>query len=403
MRPNTTRSIALPTFELISLGALLLSVAGAFSSLHYLRRLQLPRADQPVESILILPATGPLENLEALLAALSRQTRLPSRLLISVESTLDPAYRRAQSLSAGWPFPIDVLVAGEARTCGQKCQNQLAALAWLEHNASHDEAVIIFLDADILPQPGWLSSLATPIANHTADVVSGYRWQQPAKFSAGSQAIAAIDRGISLLPRPPRTSLPWGGSLAFSRAALERLDMNAILGNTISDDCALGEAIDDLGLRFLGRRALLVPTPASFDLLSAWRFGRRQYQMIHLHRPALWWLGALFLCMRVTAWTALLLTINTLFSSMVLAGLLAASITARIAQHGVARRLGQADTASTTALQLGLVGLQPLVDLFHLSMLLAAFRTRRIVWGHVTYDVRAARSIDVVERKRWSN
>lgn len=387
-------------FQLISLATLLLAVLGAIGAIHYLRNLQLPRRRREISTVLILPASGELNTLDCLLSALAWQTMLPARLVISVESVSDPAYQRAASLTEGWPFPIDLVVAGEATACGQKCKNQIAALEWLE-SSRFNESVIVFLDADILPGSGWLSALVSPIANNSADMVSGYRWQFPEEFSLGGHLIAAIDRGIAMLPRPPGSYLAWGGSLAVSRVALERLDIKSILGNTLSDDCALGKAAGEHGLRFLVRRALLVPTPAQFRLMEAWRFGRRQYQIVRIHCASIWVLAAMLVGLRALTWVILAIHYTAAFSFFIFVVLLAAALVGRVTQQRVAVRLGQADKAHAAVTQMGLIFMQPVVDLFHMGIILSSSSTRRIVWGHVTYDAQGPQAVAIIARVPW--
>src|SRR5919108_1803304 len=155
------------TFEwywIVIAAGLVVSGFALVASAFYLRRLQLPRSQTPGRATLILPLTGVAPGLEDLLDALAGQTLSPRRLLIAVEAMADPAYSRAKAIEHRAPFPIEVVIAGSATRCGQKCWNQIAAAERID---AEDDAVVL-LDADILPQSWWLSALVSPIMDGTA-------------------------------------------------------------------------------------------------------------------------------------------------------------------------------------------------------------------------------------------
>jgi cellulose synthase/poly-beta-1,6-N-acetylglucosamine synthase-like glycosyltransferase len=179
-------------------------------------RLRIPDDRVTGRVTLILPATGPLPGLEDLLHALSGQTLKPERMIVTIEAADDPAFARVITLAEHFPqFSIELVVAGLSSLRSQKCTNLLAALARL--NA--EDAYVVLLDADIRPQPWWLSALVAPLAAGRADIVSGYRWPVAAKLTLGSALVAGIDRAVAVLPRLPQTRALWGGSLAVTRQA----------------------------------------------------------------------------------------------------------------------------------------------------------------------------------------
>ncbi|EXI81796.1 MAG: hopanoid biosynthesis associated glycosyl transferase protein HpnI [Candidatus Accumulibacter appositus] len=393
------------TLIVLCVPAFLVAAAGLLAGLVFMSALSMPRVQRSGTVTMILPLTGEAVGLAALLRALEVQTLPARRLLICVEGRHDPAYARALQLASTTSLPIEILIAGEASDCAQKCCNQIAGLARID---ARDEVVVLF-DADIAPPPWWLSALATPLLDGSADIVTGYRWPLFAgqRFGAmpgvllSSQLAAAIDRGIALLPRLAAFPVTWGGSLALSPRALEKLDAARLLGSTLSDDCSLGAQAAALGLRVLTRRALLVPTPASGGLVALWRFGRRQYQIIRVYRPSLWWLALLALSSRVTAWGVLMANFEQGWARLATLALLIFALLAVLIQALVGRRLGMADPLAMTVLQ-GLLALcKPLLDVFHWSLVLAAVDTRIIRWGHLAYRVAGPAQIAVMSRRRW--
>ena len=167
--------------------------------------------------------------------------------------------------------------------------------------------------------------------------------RSPSGARLGAHLGAAVDRTIALLPRLASFRTTWGGSLALSPRALAALAPEELLGTTLSDDCAIGERAAALGLRVLTRRALLVPTPQGGDVGSVWRFGRRQYQIIHTYRPILWWLAFATLTLRLGTWGLLLAHSGSAPSRVGLAAMIGLSLGGFLVQLQVARRLGFPD------------------------------------------------------------
>ena len=370
---------------------------GLLASLIFLRRLGLPRAHRSGSVTLILPLTGKAPHLDRLLRALDMQTLRPRRLIVSVESKEDPAYGRATQLAGVCSFPIDIVVAGEADRCAQKCANLIAALQKID---DRDEAAV-FLDADILPAPWWLSALVTPLIDGSAEIVNGYRWPMIAAPTVGAHMSAGIERAIAMLPRPSWLSVTWGGSLALSPRALAVLEPERILADTLSDDCTIGKHAGALGLRVLTRRALLVPTPTDGGLVSVWKFARRQYQICRIYVPSLWWLALGILSTRLVAWGLLLAYIDRMEARLAIGALTAMAVTGCIIQARVALRLGFPDAPVAHSVQCLLAVFKPVVDLFHWTAVVAAFASGVVRWSHVTYRVSGPTDVIVRTRDPW--
>ena len=345
----------------------------------------------------ILPLTGEAQSFDALLEALNKQTLQPSCLLVSVESEQDPAYARVRALMHKANFPIRLIVAGLATHQAQKCRNQQAALDCVEPGTE----TIVLMDGDILPGPLWLGRLVWPVASGKYDIISAHRWQRLDKHRVGAHLIAAVDRSITLLPRVELdcASVAWGGSIAMTAEAARFMDLRGLLGGVISDDLALACRASELGLRIGTHRSLLVASPNRQSLVSAWRFARRQYQMCRIYRPALWRVGLCIVGLRWAGWSAAIWLSVT--ESTGIWGLATLMLLALLKQHvtgKVSSRVGLPDSRSVHLVQLGLGCLQPLVDLFHLSVIIGAC-TRTVRWGHVTYRVRGPANIQVQARE----
>ncbi len=376
----------------------LLSFVKLVAAIAFCFRLQLPQQGLKGRITLLLPLSGSCPALLDLMQALGAQTLQPYKLLIAVESTDDPAYVHAREAVAKAGFPVEIYIAGPADHCGQKCWNQIAALRRLD---GKDDAVVLF-DADIEPQPFWLSLLATPILADKADVVTGYRWNRINRQTFTQHLVAVIDRGIAILPSLDRAQLTWGGSIALSTRALAALDLPALLSRSLSDDCSIGMQTHCLGLRVLTRRLLRVPSRPENNFFSAWNFGHRQYQIINVYRKSLWHLALTTLTVRLCSWGAIFLTFSTVNQLMAtLFILLMLSLTVTALQQAIARRLGMHDDLPTICGQCAFTLLEPLTTLIHWSIIAVAARTTDIRWGHIHYRIHAPDNIEVVSRSPW--
>jgi len=353
----------------------------------FLAKLRIPTSGLVAGIVLILPATGSLDNLENLLAALGRQSVRARRLIIAVESPDDPAYRRATELAKTHREPvIDVVVAGVSNRRGQKCTNILAALTRL---AAGDRFVVM-LDADICPQPWWLAALVAPLAAGGADLVNGYRWLVPRPPTLASVLVAQIDRGLAVLPRLAAAGMVWGGSLALTREALEVLDLAKTLDREVVEDVPIGSRVTQTRLRLLTRRALRVPTPLAGSWRELWAFGRRQGQFVRLYRPRLWWCASLiatadFLARIALAWD--LLAAGSMPALRMLALIAASGSVATELRRAVGRRIGAADGLACTSYQHLLNWAILPIGAWYVSLIWASAFTSVVRWAHVQYSL----------------
>lgn len=372
----------------IAAGIVITSAMGSLACVVlFLAKLRIPASGPVAGIVLILPATGSLDNLETLLAALGRQSVRARRLIIAVESPSDPAFRRATELAKTHREPtIDVVVAGVSNRRGQKCTNILAALTRL----AAEDRFVVMLDADICPQPWWLAALVAPLATGGADLVNGYRWLVPKPPTLASVLVAQIDRGLAVLPRLAAAGMVWGGSLALTREALEVLDLAKTLDREVVEDVPIGNRVTETRLRLLTRRALRVPTPLAGSWRELWAFGRRQGQFVRLYRPRLWWCASLiatadFLGRIALAWD--MLAAGSMPALRVLALIAASGSVATELRRAVGRRIGAADGLACTSYQHLLTWAILPVGAWYVSLIWASACTSVVRWAHVQYSL----------------
>jgi len=341
--------------------AALLAASPLLMSLRWVAVVGVPQVRPMARTTLILPYAPP-GDLGPLAAALAAQTLAPQHLILAVARAED-----APPLD----FPHRLVIAGPARRRGQKCQNQLAALATL----SGEEEVIVLLDADIRPQPWWLATLIEPICRGSHSIVGGYRWSIP-EAGLAAQLVAWLDRSWALLPKPRLFGLAWGGSLALAPAALPLV--RAALDRAVSDDLMLARAARRARLPMLARGAVLPASPLGAGAIGFWL---RQLRMLRLHNAPMWWLQGLVSHAGLLLWAVALMGEPWLALALCAAGLLRA-----LCQDRAARRVGLPDAPATRAWQCALSA-SPLPDLFAVACLWASAFGRRVTWRGRTYRI----------------
>jgi len=368
----------------------------------FARHLRIPEDRLSGRVSLVLPATGTLPGLEDLLTALTVQSLPLYRVIAAVEAREDPAYIRLAALARRYPeLNIEVVVAGLSPLRSQKCTNLLAALEKLEA----EDAYVVLLDADIRPQPWWLAALVGPLAAGRADVVTGYRWPTPTTLSPGTALVAMIDRAIAVLPRLSQTRPIWGGSLAVTHHALEKLDLPNTIGRTLTEDLPIGDRAAETGVRVLTRRAIRPATPLGGSFRDLWRFGRRQYQLIRLYRRGLWQFAAFVITTDLAARLIFLAAVTSSLGAAVAALLIVGALSsiATEIRLAISRRLGVADEIGFRLAQHLLVWSILPVPVFHASVIWGGAVTSPVVWRHVRYVVDKAGRVIGVSRRPYSN
>lgn len=367
--------------------AVFFALAALALTLLFAAHLRIPDNRPDARVSLVLPLTGPNPDLGELLDTLAAQSLPPHRLIIAVESRDDPAYQRVAAFGGQYRnLEIKLVVAGLSSLRSQKCTNLLMALAALQ-----DDAYLVFLDADIRPQPWWLAALVAPLAAGRADIVNGYRWPIPKTGSLGAAAVTAIDRAIATLPRLGLAELIWGGSLAMTRQALETLDLPQTIGRALTEDLPIGARAADTRLRVLTRRVIRAPTPLDGRFPDLWRFGRRQYQLIRIYRPRLWSCAAAGVTADLAARLTLLLMLvfsgGSGFAVAALIGIAALGSATTELRTAIGARLDVADDLGTRLLQHLLNWMIVPIPAVHASMMWGGLVTSPVRWAHIRYVV----------------
>jgi hypothetical protein len=386
-----------PVEVALAAGWLVISALATLSVIFYLRGLGPAPADGgPFPPVLVLLPVRAATDAEAsgvagCLAAVAAQDYPgPWRCVVAFEDAADPAFPIAATADSAL---FATVVAGPTPGRAQKLQNLLAAL----RQRQPEERIVVTLDADTRPAPDWLTDLTRAIRHGRAEAASGYRWPLGENFPG--RLLALADRAPATLMRPRWLNMAWGGSTALSAAALDAVDLPKLWDAAVSDDLTLSAALKRVGLDPWTPRRVLVPTPLRPSWRATFGFGVRQYRLLRLHAPRLWWLFGAILAVPAIAAAALLTeAAQGSVAALAVIGVGVALQQWRASLRAeVARRVLPADAAEAVARGLWLDRLLlPLLPLLHLPIFCASAFGRRIAWGGRVYDVAAPDSVRVV-------
>lgn len=351
-----------------------------------------PVPDWHPNIVLIIPVRGVPQNLRALWAAICAQRLVPRRIVFALEDRSDPAFEVIQSFAAG--PRRDCVIAGPAPVRGQKVHNLLAALDTL----TPDDAVIVFADADIVPDPDWLVRLVTPLQQNGIKIVSGYRWMTPIDERWSSAFVCAANASIATLPRLPVWNIPWGGSIALTRETLSALNLPQVWDGSLPDDIPLGLAARAHGFPITCPQSLLVPSPAVMSWREAFAFGRRQYLFARWYRPKHWLLAVAGTTLPLAGWAvALPLAVTghgAAIATIILANALD-QIRASLRQR-VPRKLWRTDMPRRMALIDRFA--TPAVLAFHAAIIWSTLLGRTMIWAGRRYELDSDRRVTRIDR-----
>ncbi len=366
---------------------MLIAVLTTFGVDLYRRRVARELAAPAGEGIaVVIPVKGTVgqdQALEAFLQTCLAQRGASYRLVFAVQSEDDPAAAPIRRLADSHP-QVSLVIAGRASRRGQKIQNQLAALATLRP----EDRIVVFADADVTFAEDWLSQLVRPLLVGHAALASGYRWILPDDAHPASRACALMDWGIATAPRAQAWNLCWGGSIALTRAALDRLDLPRLWDRSLLDDIVLTNEARRLGIAVHAPRHVLVPSPVRHTWQSLFGFGRRQYLFTRVHAPAHWILAGVVLaapvvCAGVALWAAIHGSLPALAALVVVALLQQMRASLRMA---VARRVLPPDRAaqSEAVIRRDRWALSA-IHLLHCAIWLTSAVGSTMVWGGTRY------------------
>jgi cellulose synthase/poly-beta-1,6-N-acetylglucosamine synthase-like glycosyltransferase len=367
--------------------------------------LQRPSDDRycPPASV-ILPCKGLDPGFRENVTSLLRQDYPELELLFVVATSDDPAFVELQTLLAcvepGRVRPR-LLVAGVDRGRAQKLTNQLAAV----RQASPRSEVLVFIDSDCRPDPGFVRRLVSPLAEPETGATTGYRWYHPPAPTLGSMLRSTWNAGALPFLVDPKTTHAWGGAMAIRRETFDRARLGDVWDKAVSDDLTLTVAVHELGLRLQFVPRCIAVSYEESSLSDTLEFTNRQSLISRVYFPPLWW-GTAFghasanvlMAYGVTSlvvWAGGGATPSLIGSACVL--LLPLQLVNAAWLFGSVKNLLPAQVqAEVEELRWYYVLTAPLASLMTLLNTLHATTTRRITWRGITYELLSPRETAVV-------
>lgn len=241
----------------------------------------------PAEVVLCLRGCDP--TLAEVFAALGRQRHRDWRLRVIVDSDQDPAWeaahaaiRRLDAEGAAWREASIEPLAARPSTGSLKCASLRQAFATLDPRTQ----VVALVDADSVVHDEWLVSMVDECMLPGVGAVSGNRWYDPVRDSLPGTVRALWNAGA--IVQMTAFGIPWGGSLAVRREAMEASGWADVIRTTLCEDTALAAPLAKSGWRYRFVPAL-VAIDEDDDVATAplTRWIARQLLTARLHHP-LW-------------------------------------------------------------------------------------------------------------------
>ena len=233
---------------------------------------------------MLVPVTGAAAGLATRLAQLLSQDYPDYQVVFATRDAADPATAIIRSLLPKFSGARHV-VAGPARSCGQKNQNLLAAVQLVGRTPE----ILVFCDSNQEAEASWLKELVAPMVAGRGEVTSGYH-----HIIAAKPGGAALGRAISVLilyltKGFRRLNQPWGGATAIRRSLFENLDLARLWAENIVDDVSLAGRLVRAGIPVVLSPGASLHTPLDRESLAGWQdWLVRQWLYLKFCMPATW-------------------------------------------------------------------------------------------------------------------
>jgi cellulose synthase/poly-beta-1,6-N-acetylglucosamine synthase-like glycosyltransferase len=218
------------------------------------------------------------------LEALLHQDYPDYQVIFATRDLEDPATRVIAALIWG-SSRARLVVAGPARTCGQKNQNLLAGVRL----AGKAPEILAFCDSNQEAPRDFLRKLAAPVAKGEGVVTSGYHQAIP-----GDHRLATWGRAVSVLTlyltkAVPWLNQPWGGATAILRETFESLRVTHLWAETVVDDVSLAARLIQAHIPVCLSRGAELATPVTGETLASWESWLfRQWIYLKYYLPGSW-------------------------------------------------------------------------------------------------------------------
>ncbi|GAB6037055.1 glycosyltransferase family 2 protein [Fundidesulfovibrio butyratiphilus] len=246
------------------------------------------RLSREPRTAMVVPVTGDAPPVRVGLASLMAQDYPGLRLVFTVKDEADPAVALVRELAQGRP-DISLVVAGGARTCGQKNHNLLAGVRslgdWPE--------IYLFCDSTHLARPDLARLLVEPLADGRAVLSGGFHRVNPLDDSVGTLGMLNVCLALHCMQSIRAITQPWGGAMAVTRNTFEEQGVGAVWAENIVDDFSMGPHLVKKGIRCFAVGEACLETPLRAIPVPQWlEWYTRQLLYLKFCTPGQWLGGA---------------------------------------------------------------------------------------------------------------
>ena len=384
-----------------------LSLRNGLSFAAYVRdEIALPLSDFTPFVSVIAPCRGLEDGLRENINALFEQDYPAYEIIFATDRADDSALGVVAAIrktDGGARVSSRVVIAGDARDCGQKVHNLRTAVSQVDELSE----VFVFVDTDARPQSNWLRSLVAPLADETIGAASGYRWFIAERGGLPSELRSVWNASIaSALGERADKNFCWGGSTAIRRSTFERLRIVDRWQGTVSDDFTLTRVLQEEKLPIHFVPACFVASVGDCSFRDLIEFSNRQLKITRVYAPHLWkpvLLGSLLFCavffggiVLVAARILLGLSYVLPLAALLLIYLLGAA-KAYVRMKAVAIPLANYKKQLSRSLPAHLL-LWPFASALYLCNAVTAAFSRRIKWRGITYELKSANEAVIIAR-----
>ena len=227
--------------------------------------------------------TGLSQNMESVL----KQDYQNYHVIMVFDNVNDPAYKIATNLLTKRPrTSVQLCISRQRDTRASGKVSALLTALEMDNGISQAYA---FVDSDAyLPSSSWLLELVDPLMDSSVGATTGFRWYIPDEGFWAYVKAAWNALGTNLM-FDDKYNFPWGGAMAVRAETLDRLQIQKVWSDAISDDLTLNTALRKHGYRI---RFLPQCTIATFmekaTLANLLRWTTNQIALTKTYNRKLW-------------------------------------------------------------------------------------------------------------------
>ncbi len=228
------------------------------------------RCGNPPAVTILKPVCGDEPLLEEALASFCSQTYpAPVQIIIGAHDAADPALEAAHRTKQRFP-QADIVIKADPTRRG--ANGKIANLMNMLPLAKHDTLVIA--DSDLHVDPAYLHNVVAELQVPGTGLVTTLPGGEPAgaflPARLGAAHLAQVFLPSALIAQALGRQDCLGGTMALSRATLERAGGLSALADHLADDNILGQKVRDLGLSVRLANTLPSVTVQETSLLALW-------------------------------------------------------------------------------------------------------------------------------------